>query len=180
MNVSDGVCREAVSRPRRALKGLPVPESGSPIGELVKQFPRLFRGVRLRAYRALSPGWHGLVVELFIDIDRMLDDRAAKRFEVLRIDERFAGLRIYWRLNAPQPHLIELFGRTRPVDVRAKRIDALFERVKARVNRAAVQASATCQLCGQPGSSGNTKGWTQTLCLACSQGGCSQRFRSSS
>ena len=146
-----------------------MPESGSPIGELVKQFPRLFRGVRLRAYRALSPGWHGLIVELFIDIDGMLNDRAAERFEVLRIDERFAGLRFYWRLSAPQPHLIELFGGPRPADFRAKRMAALRERLRARVNGAAVQASKTCQLCGQPGSSGNSKGWTQTLCVACSQ-----------
>lgn len=29
----------------------------------------------------------------------MLDDDAAKRFEVMQIKEKFAGLRVYWKLG---------------------------------------------------------------------------------
>lgn len=148
-----------------------VPESWSLKDELVPRYARLFGGRAPQKLSNLPMGWYGLLVELFVDIDRMLDDRAAERFEVLQITERFAGLRIYWRLGAQQTNVIDLFaarGR-QAVGIGTQRSDALFERVKARVNAAAVQASRTCQVCDQPGSSGNSKGWMQTQCGGCSK-----------
>jgi hypothetical protein len=139
------------------------------IYELVVRCPQLFRGRAPQTSSDLPTGWYGLAVELFSDIDRLLDDPAAERFEVLQVTERFAGLRIYWQLIEPQTNVTDLFGGARRVDIRVKRSNALVERVKARVNQASVQASRACQLCGQPGSSGNSTGWKQTLCGGCSQ-----------
>ena len=145
-------------------------ESCSLIDELVVRFPRLFRG-RPPPSSDLPTGWYELAVELFIDIDRFLDDQASERFEVLQVEERFAGLRVYWKLGAQQTNVVDLFAarRGQSVCLGTQRSDTLFERVKARVNAAAVQASRTCQMCGQPGSSGNSKGWMRTLCGGCSQ-----------
>jgi hypothetical protein len=152
-----------------ALEQVPVTESYSLIDDLVVRFPRLFRGQSPKRSSDLPTGWYELAVGLFIDIDRLLDDQAAERFDALQVTERFAGLRIYWRLGEQQPNVIHLFearGR-QTTGIGTRRPDAHFERVKARVNAAAVQASKTCQLCGQPGSSGNSKGWKRTLCGRC-------------
>lgn len=73
---------------------VPVAELCSPMDELVIRFPRLFRGRQPKKLLDLPNGWYGLVVDLFMHIDRLLDDRAAERFEVLEVSERFAGLRI--------------------------------------------------------------------------------------
>ena len=156
---------------RTKLQRVPVAESCSSIDELVTRFARLFRGRRPKKLLDLPTGWYELVVELFMDIGRLLDDRTAERFEVLEVSERFAGLRIRWRLIAQPINVIDLFGarRTQRPELERKHPTALFERVRARVNQAAVQASKTCQVCGQPGSSENSKGWLRTLCGACSQ-----------
>lgn len=153
------------------MERVPVTESHSLIDELVVRFPQLFRGRLPKRSSDLPTGWYELAVELFIDIDRLLDDRAAEQFELLQVTERFAGLRVYWRLGEQQTNVINLLGarRTRCAGIQPKRPDALFERVKVRVNAAAVQASRTCQVCGQAGSSGNSKGWMRTLCGECSQ-----------
>lgn len=146
-------------------------ESCSLIDELVVRFPRLFRGRPPKRSSGLPTGWYRPVVALFVEIDRLLDEQATERFEVLQVTERFAGLRVYWRLGERQTNVIYLFAArgTIPVDIGTQRSDAFFERVKARVNAAAVQASKTGQVCGQPGSSGNSKGWMQALCDGCSQ-----------
>ena len=70
---------------------LRVAESCPLIDAIVLQFARLFGGRPPRKPSDLPRGWYELAVELFIDIDRLLDDRAAERFEVLRITERFAA-----------------------------------------------------------------------------------------
>jgi len=153
-----------------------VPESWSLKDELVPRHERLFGDRAPQKLSNLPMGWYGLLVELFVDIDRMLDDRAAERFGVLQITERFAGLRVYWRLVARPSNAVDLFA-ARGRCLGTRRSDALFDRVRTRVNAATVQASRTCQVCGQPGSSGNSKGWMRTLCGGCSQAQSSERPR---
>ena len=95
---------------------------------------------------------------------RAADVLQGRLVNVLEVSKRFAGLRIRWRLIAQPIKVIDLFGGTRPIERRATRSHAAFERVRAAVNAASVPASKTCQMCGQPGRSGNSMGWKRTLC----------------
>lgn len=144
-------------------------EARSLIDDLVERFPRLFHGRPPQTWSDLPPGWLGLAVELFTDLDRLLDDRSAEQFEVLQIKEKFAGLRIYWRLDAQETNVLDSIGAesTRRVDIEPRRPTATFDLIKARINEAAVRASKTCQVCGAPGGSGQSEGRLQTLCGAC-------------
>jgi len=146
-----------------------VSEARSLIDDLVVQFPRLFHGRPPQTWSDLPAGWLGVAVELFADIDRLLADQSAEQFEVLQIKEKFAGLRIYWRLGAQQTDVVDLIGAssTQRIDIEPKRQTATFELIKARINEAAAQASKTCQVCGEPGDLGQSEGRLQTLCGAC-------------
>jgi len=146
-----------------------VSEARSLIDDLVVQFPRLFHGRPPQTWSDFPAGWLGMVADLFTDLDRLLDDRSAEQFEVLQIKEKFAGLRVYWRLGAQQTDVIDLIGAgsTPRIDIEPKRPNATFGLVKARINEAAVQASKTCQVCGELGGSGQSEGRLQTLCSAC-------------
>lgn len=144
-------------------------EARSLIDDLVVQFPRLFHGRPPQTWSDLPPGWLGVAVDLFADLNRLLDDRSAEQFDVLQIKEKFAGLRVYWQLGAQQTDVIDLFGAgsIERIDIEPKRTTATFDLVKARINEAAVQASKTCQLCGELSGSGQSEGRLQTLCNSC-------------
>lgn len=144
-------------------------EARSLIDDLMVQFPRLFHGRQPRTWSDLPAGWLGVAVDLFTDLDRLLDDRSAEQFEVLQIKEKFAGLRVYWQLGAQQTTTIDTVdaASSQRIDIEPKRPTATFDLVKARVSEAAVQASKTCQVCGEPGGSGQSEGWLRTLCDAC-------------
>ena len=65
------------------------------IDALIERFPRLFRGAQPLVWSDLPQGWAELTDRLFADIDRMLDDTAAKAFQVLQNQgevRRIAGL----------------------------------------------------------------------------------------
>jgi len=146
-----------------------VSEARSLIDDLVERFPRLFHGRPPQTWSDLPAGWLGVVVDLFADLDRLLDDRSAEQFEVLQIKEKFAGLRVYWGLGAQQTDVVDLVGAasTQRIDIEPRRPTATFDLIKARINEAAMRASKTCQVCGEPGGSWQSEGRLQTLCSAC-------------
>ena len=59
------------------------------IDALVARFPRLFKGQQPRVWSDLPEGWTEVADHLFTDLDAMLDDDAAKRFEVVQIKEKW-------------------------------------------------------------------------------------------
>ena len=99
----------------------------------------------------------------------MLDDDAARDFEVVQIKEKFAGLRVYWELDKEQTTVIDVIGRgsVQRVDKVPAKPTALFDRIRARVKQAGEQAATTCQRCGNGGASAGGSGWIVTLCETC-------------
>lgn len=139
------------------------------IDALVARFPRLFHDRQPRVWSDLPPGWTHLADQLFADLDSMLDDDAAKLFEVVQIKEQFAGLRVYWELDKEQTTVIDFIGSgsVRRVDKDSEKSSALFDRIRARVKEAGEKAATTCQCCGNGGTSAGGRGWIMTLCEAC-------------
>jgi hypothetical protein len=139
------------------------------VDALITRFPRLFHGKQPRVWSDLPEGWVEVANKLFADVDAMLDDASAKRFEVIQIKEKFAGLRVYWRLGTQQTTVIDVLGPdavwridkgpTKPTD--------LFDRIKERVTQAQEEAGTTCQRCGNSGASAGGQGWIVTLCETC-------------
>ena len=139
------------------------------IDAIVARFPRLFKGKHPRVWSDLPQGWTELTGRLFADLDAMLDDGAAKRFEVIQIKEKFAGLRVYWQLGKEQTLVMDMHspGAVQRVDEVPAKPTTLFERIRDRVKQAGEQAAATCQRCGNGSASAGGSGWITTLCEAC-------------
>ena len=139
------------------------------IDALVARFPRLFKGRHPRVWSDLPQGWIELTDRLFADLDAMLDDDAAGRFEVIQIKEKFAALRVYWQLGKEQTLVLDLHGpgSVQRADTGPATPTALFDRIKDRVRLAGEQADTTCQRCGNGGASANASGWIVTLCASC-------------
>ena len=139
------------------------------IDALVARFPRLFKGKHPRVWSDLPPGWTELANRLFVDLDAMLDDDAARRFSVIQIKEKFAGLRVYWQLGQEQTLVMDFHGTgsVQRVDTDPATPTALFDRIRARVKQAGEEAATTCQRCGNGGASANRSGWIVTLCASC-------------
>jgi hypothetical protein len=139
------------------------------IDALVARFPRLFHGRQPRVWSDLPPGWTELANQLFADLNSMIDDDEAKRFEVVQIKEKFAGLRVYWELAHEQTTVIDVIGSNsvQRIDKGPAKPTALFDRIRARVRQAGEQAATTCQRCGNGGASAGGPGWIVTLCETC-------------
>ena len=139
------------------------------IDALVARFPRLFRGQQPRVWSDLPQGWTELADRLFADLDAMLDDDVAKRFEVVQIKEKFAGLRVYWELDKEQTLVMDFHapGAVQRVDEGPAKPTVLFERIRDRVKQAGEEAATTCQRCGNGSASAGSSGWFVTLCESC-------------
>ena len=139
------------------------------IDALVARFPRLFKGQHPRVWSDLPQGWTEVSDRLFADLDAMLDDDAAKRFEVVQIKEKFAGLRVYWELEKEQTTVLDIIGTdsVQRVDKGPAKPTVLFDRIRARVKQAGEQAATTCQRCSNGSASAGGSGWITTLCEAC-------------
>jgi hypothetical protein len=139
------------------------------IEALVARFPRLFKGQHPRVWSDLPQGWTEVADQLFADLDAMLDDDAAKLFEVIQIKEKFAGLRVYWELGKEQTTVMDFHapGAVQRVDEGPAKPTVLFERIRDRVKQAGEEAATTCQRCGNGGASAGGRGWIMTLCEAC-------------
>lgn len=139
------------------------------IDALVARFPRLFHGRHPRVWSDLPQGWTELTSRLFVDLDAMLDDEAARRFEIVQIKEKFAGLRVYWQLGKEQTTVLDIHG---PGSIqRVEQVPAkptlLFDRIRARVRQATEEAGTTCQRCGNGSATTNNSGYFVTLCGPC-------------
>ena len=139
------------------------------IDALVARFPRLFKGQHPRVWSDLPQGWTEESDRLFADLDAMLDDDAAKRFEVVQIKEKFAGLRVYWELDKEQTLVMDFHapGAVLRVDEGPAKPTVLFERIRDRVKQAGEEAATTCQRCGNGSASAVRSRWITTLCEAC-------------
>ena len=121
--------------------------------ELIARYPRLFRGKGPTIPSVLLPGWAGLVDALLADVDRMLTDAQAQRFQVDQIKEKFGMLRFYWSLRER--------SQASPDE------SLLWTRGEARVREAAQQSEDVCELCGAPGTLGESRGWYRVRCARC-------------
>lgn len=139
---------------------------------LVEKFPRLFHGEPPLVTSHLPLGWGVLVTRLLVDLDAMLDDSQARRFQFRQIKEKIAGLRVYWQLDSDEAEVPDLTGGQFAQQVDAEPVEPItaFDRIAARVSQAEEEAARTCQDCGQPGDCAKqTSGGAATLCDACSQ-----------
>ena len=139
------------------------------IDALVARFPRLFRGRQPRVWSDLPQGWIEMVNQLFADLDSMLDDEAAQRFEVIQIKEKYASLRVYLSLGKEETLVLDILGSssTQSLDKGPAEPTALFDRITARVKQAGEQAAVTCQDCGNGSASAGGTGWIVTQCETC-------------
>jgi hypothetical protein len=150
-------------------------ESDPAIDALVARFPRLFRGKHPQVASSVPPGWSGLIDRMLADIDGMLDDRCARRFELMQIKEKFGGLRVYWRLGRRRSTAIDAVTPDGLLQVKltARAASALEQsvvaQIDARVQRAETEASGTCQRCGRGDARRRSRGWLVTLCDVCEQ-----------
>lgn len=139
------------------------------IDALIERFPRIFKGAQPYAWSDLPQGWTELAERLFADVDRMLDDEAAKAFEVRQIKEKFGGLRVYWRFAEQETTAIDVFdtGSLGHLVLQPVEPTALFTRIRLRVQEAADEAARTCQHCGNGSATANNSGLVATLCGPC-------------
>ena len=141
-----------------------------PISALVKKFPRLFHNKSPQVMSDLPCGWVDLVDRLFVDLDAMLDDRQAKRFKIIQIKEKFAGLRVYWQLGSEKTVVLDFISSqsVQRLDTRPAEPTNAFDQITTRVRQAGAEAAWTCQHCGRPGDRAQqAPGWMITLCDAC-------------
>lgn len=85
-----------------------------------------------------GPGWH----ELLLDAGEQLRDEFPEG-SFTEVKEKFGGLRIYGHPGS----------------------DDDFDRWNAIIREAEDRAAVTCELCGEPGQFGSSRGWSSTLCL---------------
>lgn len=71
-------------------------------------------------------------------IKKLLDIDCSVPIEIYQIKEKFAGLRVYYRGECP------IFAEA--------------------VNVAEIEASKTCQVCGEPGELYTAQGWWRIVC----------------
>ena len=106
---------------------------------------------------------------MFADLDGSLDDNTASAFEVLQIKEKFAALRVYWKLAEARTTVIDLISATDAlrIDHVPDQRDLVFERIQARVKAASKEAATICQRCGNGSASLVGQRWVNTLCKRC-------------
>ena len=139
------------------------------IDALIERFPRLFKGAQPLVWSDLPQGWAELTDRLFADIDRILDDTAAKAFQVLQIKEKFGGLRVSWRFAKEETAAIdqEDTGLVEPPVQKPVEPTPLVAGIRARVEQARKEADTTCQQCGNGSAKANNSGYIVTLCKPC-------------
>ena len=68
--------------------------------ELIKAYPRLFKGAAPGCYSWVYAGWYQLVDELCRRLNTELSDAEVAQIEIRQIKEKFATLRFY--VSAPE------------------------------------------------------------------------------
>ena len=111
-------------------------DSANPIDALVDAFPRLFQRQFSRAFWFIPVGWLKLSNQLFLDLDRMLDDREAAQFEVRQIKEKMCRLRVHFWIGPPCAGNDETLHQPWAL---------LRQRILDRIRAAGDESEATCQ-----------------------------------
>src|SRR5580765_556624 len=113
--------------------------SSDAVAELIEHFPRIFRGQPPLGHSFLPDGWRKLVTQLFDDIDRMLDGKAASQFEVRQIKEKKGRLRV--RVWLGPPYVVD-------EEMSKRESHGLLQRIWARISSAEDESERTCESCG--------------------------------
>lgn len=96
-------------------------------------------------------GWYPLIVKLDADLTDI-----APGYRLFQVKEKFGGLRYY----AESPRAEDEDG----CEYVNQEIDGPFNEL---IHEAEVRSMTICELCGQPGSPQQVRGWIRTLCPAC-------------
>jgi hypothetical protein len=103
-------------------------------------------------------GWFPIVERFFDEVAAALADAEGVSFELWQVKEKFAGLRIYYVVHLPKPHII--------LDTRAVRADDARRKIDEAYERAGKEAARTCEVCGNAGVLRQNKGF---FCLRCGE-----------
>lgn len=130
--------------------------------ELVRAFPRIFKGHPPRMTTYVDDGWHRLVMELFARIDPHLSNEQSRRFQVVQIKEKLGRLRIYFRTDSESVWQ----DGSNSVDASAlePRNQRLRDEVRALSASAEDASSRCCQVCGSNGQLRQMHGLKRVLC----------------
>lgn len=117
------------------------------LASLMQRYPKLFRkNLRAQYMYAIEDGWFGIIENLCAEVDTVLDERERRFFHWLQIKEKIGELRVY-------------------PECRVRLRDETEVRIYTLVEKAAAEASRTCQYCGKPGRTRRAKtGWILTVC----------------
>lgn len=111
-------------------------------------------------------GWDPILGQALSDLHDLAGRRRV-RISIVQIKEKFAELRIYFRVaGEPDQIQLDIVGSDgRVVSARSPRASADSVRAEAMaiVNRASEKSRSACQVCGQPGSV-RPGGWLQVFC----------------
>ena len=138
--------------------------------EMIARFPFQFRTPRARedffiSSPLLLPGWMPIFVRLCEAVDHELDDVNRRRFAWLQVKQKYAGLRAYWIMAGRKPRITvdaQMPGYIVTMDQAPR--DDVEARIVAAIERAAVEASDTCEKCGSRPAKVYGWGWHVVLC----------------
>ncbi len=113
-------------------------------------------------------GWDPILGQALSELHE-LGERRSVGISIVQIKEKFAELRVYFRVaGEPDQVQFDIVGSDgRVVSARSPRASADSVRAEAMaiVNRASEESRSACQVCGQPGSV-RPGGWLRVFCDA--------------
>jgi hypothetical protein len=123
--------------------------------ELVARHPGLF-GIKIDGrphpgYPAVGDGWRGLIETAVERIAAAVSEAPGRVVKIVRIKEKFAAVRIYWRAGAALPQSVR-------------------DGLRTAVDLAEARSACTCETCGAPGRLFDDAGHYATACDAHGRG----------
>lgn len=111
-----------------------------------QQFVKYIPDAPLDWQPPVGMGWHGVIWDIFTDIDQIIGDTSLQNFTVVQIKEKFGGLRFQYCLDESAP-------------------DDIKRKISEVVRKHTQRADTLCELCGASGRVGGYfSGYYQTLC----------------
>lgn len=140
--------------------------------EMIARFPHQFRTPRGRedffaSSPSLMPGWVPIFVRLCEAVENELDDVSRRRFAWTQAKQKFAGFRAYYLMTGRKPRItVDQLTPVSIVTLAPTPRDNIEARIDAAIERAAAEASDTCELCGTRPAKVYQWGWHCVLCDA--------------
>lgn len=133
------------------------------ISRLMLKHPRLFRSMPPAIVSSILPGWTVLVEDLFNEIDALLDNEQASRFEVGQIKEKFGTLRVHAAVRSPGQVDDDEEEHPELSDADASVNRAIFKLIEDAERRSA----SACSQCGCASNLRAVNDYMMTVCDAC-------------